>query len=202
MAGGLVLEHSYALAQGRAGQGNADNGQTIFAAQKCEGCHGSKGEGGTGSVVGPHIGGTSLTLAMFIDHVRNPQNPMPSYSAAQISDAALADVYAFLKSMPAAGGASAISAANGNADNGKRLFMNSGCWECHDREGQGGAGTGPRLAPNPISFEAFVHQCRQPIDEMPPYTGKILSDEGLADIYAYLSSIPKPRAAASIPLLQ
>jgi mono/diheme cytochrome c family protein len=201
-AGVLILGHSYALAQGRAAQGNADNGQRIFAAQKCEACHGSKGEGGTGAVVGPHIGGTSLTLAMFVDHVRNPKDPMPPYSAAQISDAALADVYAFLESMPPSAGASAVSAANGSADSGKRLFMSSGCWQCHDREGQGGAGTGPRLAPNPISFEAFVHQCRQPADEMPPYTNKVLSDAGLADIYAYLSSIPKPPAVANIPLLQ
>ena len=36
---------------------------------------------------------------------------------------------------------------------------------------------------------------------MPPYSEKILSDGDLADIYAYLQSIPKPPDAASIPLL-
>jgi len=36
---------------------------------------------------------------------------------------------------------------------------------------------------------------------MPPYSGKILSDGDLADIYAYLQSIPKPPDATSIPLL-
>jgi mono/diheme cytochrome c family protein len=94
------------------------------------------------------------------------------------------------------------SAGSGNAENGKKLFVNVGCYECHDREGQGGAGTGPRLAPNPVPFSAFVHQLRQPASQMPPYTEKVLSNAQVADIYAFLQSIPKPPAASTIPLLQ
>jgi hypothetical protein len=37
---------------------------------------------------------------------------------------------------------------------------------------------------------------------MPPYTAKVLSDQDLADIYAYLMSIPPPPAIDSIPLLK
>jgi hypothetical protein len=37
---------------------------------------------------------------------------------------------------------------------------------------------------------------------MPPYTAKVLSDSELADIYAFLRSVPKPPNAQSIPLLQ
>jgi cytochrome c553 len=106
------------------------------------------------------------------------------------------------KKVAAPAQASTAPALAGNADNGKQLFARTGCYECHDRQGQGGTGTGPRLAPNPIPFSAFVHQCRQPVDEMPPYTSKVLSDAQLADIYAFLQSVPKPPAAASIPLLQ
>ena len=36
---------------------------------------------------------------------------------------------------------------------------------------------------------------------MPPFSDKILSDGDLADIYAYLQSIPKPDVN-SIPLLK
>jgi mono/diheme cytochrome c family protein len=36
---------------------------------------------------------------------------------------------------------------------------------------------------------------------MPPYREDILSNEDLADIYAYLQSIPKGPDAAGIPLL-
>src|ERR1700730_671883 len=90
----------------------------------------------------------------------------------------------------------------GNAENGKKLFLSVGCYECHNREGQGGAGTGPRLAPNLLPFSAFIHQLRQPASQMPPYTEKVLSEAQVADIYAFLQSIPNPPAVSSIPLLQ
>jgi mono/diheme cytochrome c family protein len=90
----------------------------------------------------------------------------------------------------------------GNAENGKKLFLSVGCYECHNREGQGGAGTGPRLAPNPLPFSSFIHQLRQPASQMPPYTEKVLSEAQVADIYAFLQSVPKPPAVSTIPLLQ
>jgi len=84
---------------------------------------------------------------------------------------------------------------SGNAENGKRLFTKYGCYECHGREGQGSSMTGPRLAPNPIPFEALVSYVRKPTREMPPYTDKVVSDQELADIYAFLQSRPRPPAA-------
>src|ERR1700676_2400003 len=86
-------------------------------------------------------------------------------------------------------------AQSANAENGKRLFVKDGCYECHGREGQGSSMTGPRLAPNPIPFEALVAYVRKPIREMPPYTDKVVSDQDLADIYAFLRSRPRPPAA-------
>lgn len=97
---------------------------------------------------------------------------------------------------------SAASTPSGNAENGKRIFAKDGCYECHDRDAQGGGGTGPRLAQNPITFSAFVQQLRHPASQMLPYTAKVLSDAEVADLYAYLHSIPKAPAASSIPLLQ
>ena len=98
--------------------------------------------------------------------------------------------------------ADSASPPSGNAENGKKIFNTVGCFECHNYGGQGGAGTGPRLAGDPITFSAFVNQLRHPASQMPPYTEKVLSDERVADIYAYLHSIPKPPPASSIPLLQ
>ena len=106
------------------------------------------------------------------------------------------------KAQPEKPSAQAAGKPAGDAANGKKLFLSIGCFECHDREGQGGAGTGPRLAPNPLPFSAFIHQLRQPASQMPPYTAKVLSDAQVTDIYAYLQSIPKPPAASTIPLLQ
>ena len=94
----------------------------------------------------------------------------------------------------------AQNAPAGNAQNGKKLFTSYGCWECHGREAQGGA-AGPRIGPNPIPFAAFQRYVRQPAGQMPPFTSKVVSDAELADIYAFLQSLPQPPPAKNIPLL-
>src|SRR5437773_1249891 len=81
---------------------------------------------------------------------------------------------------------------SGNAANGKKLYANVGCWECHGFSAQGGS-AGPRLGPDPISFPAFTEYLRGPKGEMPPYTAKVLSEAQLADIYAFLKSLPPSR---------
>lgn len=87
-----------------------------------------------------------------------------------------------------------------SAEHGKIVFMQKGCWECHGTMGQG-ASTGPRLAPNPIPYAALANFVRTSSRVMPPYRKEILSDGDLADIYAYLQSIPKPPNVKAIPLL-
>jgi ubiquinol-cytochrome c reductase cytochrome c subunit len=91
------------------------------------------------------------------------------------------------------------TAPAGNAQNGKKIFESYGCYQCHGHAGQGGAGA--RIAPKPIAFAAFSKYVRQPTGEMPPYTAKVVSDQELGDIYAFLQSVPAPPAAKSIPLL-
>ena len=94
------------------------------------------------------------------------------------------------------------TAPAGNADNGKKIFTKDGCYECHGREGQGAAqGAGPRIGPPQLSFEAFTKYVHQPTGQMPPYTSKVVSDQDLADIYAYLQSRPKATPSKDIPLL-
>lgn len=94
-----------------------------------------------------------------------------------------------------------VAAAEPSAANGRTLFMKVGCYECHGTQGQGGA-AGPRIAPDPIPFDGLAAFVRTTSGEMPPYTTTLLSDQDLADIYAYLQSIPRPPAVADIPLLK
>jgi len=61
---------------------------------------------------------------------------------------------------------------------------------------------GPRLGPNPISFAAFSQYIRHPTGQMPPFTIKVTSDADLADIYAFLQSLPQPPKVESIPALK
>jgi mono/diheme cytochrome c family protein len=90
----------------------------------------------------------------------------------------------------------------GNSQNGKKLFTSYGCFECHGHQAEGTSVGGPRLGPNPISFSAFVRYIRQPTGQMPPFTIKVTSDADLADIYAFLQSLPQPPKADSIPALK
>jgi len=86
-----------------------------------------------------------------------------------------------------------------DAANGGRIYLADGCALCHGTVGQGGRGTGPHLAPSPMPYEAFAGQVRRPANAMPPYTTIVLSDRDLADIYAYLLTIPPlvdPKSAA------
>jgi mono/diheme cytochrome c family protein len=92
------------------------------------------------------------------------------------------------------------SAFAASAEKGKVAFLQHGCWQCHGYEGQGGV-TGFKLAPDPIPFETLQTFVRTTNRNMPPFRKEILSDDDLADIYAYLQSIPKGRDAKSIPLL-
>ena len=78
--------------------------------------------------------------------------------------------------------------------------MTEGCYACHGTVGQG-ASTGPKLAPGPIPFAAVQQQVRQPRQDMPRFTPQVLSDQDLADIYAYLQSIQPGPAATTIPIL-
>ncbi len=96
---------------------------------------------------------------------------------------------------------SAEGKGSGDAKNGKKLYVSYGCYQCHNRAGQGSTMTGPRLGPAPIEFTAFVAYVRHPSAEMPPYTSKIVTDAELADIYAFLESLPQPAAVKNIPLL-
>jgi mono/diheme cytochrome c family protein len=95
--------------------------------------------------------------------------------------------------------AAASAATPGNADNGKKLFIRDGCYECHGIEGQGANGLGPRLAPNPMSLPSLTSFLRKPKGAMPPYASSILPDAGIADIHAYLRSRPRPAAITVVP---
>jgi ubiquinol-cytochrome c reductase cytochrome c subunit len=85
-------------------------------------------------------------------------------------------------------------------DAGAALYKKKGCYECHVNEAQGGP-QGPRLGPNPIALPRFTSYVRNPTGEMPPFTERVLSNQELADIYAFLQARPQPKPVASIPLL-
>lgn len=99
------------------------------------------------------------------------------------------------------GAALAAQAPTGDVARGKTVYDRVGCYTCHGYEGQGGVG--PKLAPGPVrAWPVFSTFVRTTSGEMPPFTARNLTDQELADIYAYLTAVPAAPAPASIPLLQ
>jgi len=96
--------------------------------------------------------------------------------------------------------AAAQAAPAGNAANGKRLFEKHNCYYCHGTAGQGGR-DGARIAATALNAQALIRYVRQPAGSMPAFTDKILSDQELTDIYAYLKSLPAAKAPKDISLL-
>jgi mono/diheme cytochrome c family protein len=99
------------------------------------------------------------------------------------------------------GGTSMAAAAD--AAKGKIAFTQHGCWQCHDFAGEGSVATsnGRVIARTQLPLDAFKSFVRTTNGQMPPYREAVLSDAELDDIYAYLQSLPAPKAASDIPLL-
>ena len=94
-----------------------------------------------------------------------------------------------------------LEAFSQDAEQGRKAYMKYQCYTCHGTVGQGGErGAGPRLLPNLFPWAGFEIQVRTPRQDMPAYRKAHLSDQELADMYAYLRSIKPSRDAKSLPL--
>ena len=96
--------------------------------------------------------------------------------------------------------AAATQPATGNAQAGKDLYVRYSCYACHGYDGHGGAGA--RLVPMRMTGDRFTAYVRGPrTPQMPTYSTKLLTDAQLADLWAYIKSIPASPDAKDIPLL-
>ncbi|QOZ31253.1 hypothetical protein XH92_05545 [Bradyrhizobium sp. CCBAU 53421] len=95
----------------------------------------------------------------------------------------------------------AEDAPAGDPVNGKRLYLADGCFECHGRAGQGGRFNylTPALAQIALPVGSFIAFLREAPNDMPSFSADVLPDKDAADIHAYLSSLPGPKAAKDIP---
>ncbi len=79
--------------------GNVEHGKTLYRETGCYQCHGLAGQGAL--MTGPRVSRTELPFDAFLNQLRHPVNQMPPYEAAIVSDRDAADIYAYLKQMPA-----------------------------------------------------------------------------------------------------
>ena len=91
----------------------------------------------------------------------------------------------------------------GDAVNGKRIYLKDACFTCHGRSGQGGVyrGPAPILAQTALPFDGFRALLRDPPGDMPAYSEAVLSDKDIADIYAFVQSLPGRGSAKDIAIL-
>ena len=91
----------------------------------------------------------------------------------------------------------------GDTANGKRVYLAVGCMYCHGRAGQGGAMNypAPPLAKTELPFDGFKGVLRDSLRDMPAYTEAVLADKDIADIYAFLQSLPGRRPSKEITIL-
>jgi mono/diheme cytochrome c family protein len=75
--------------------GNAENGKKLFTSYGCYQCHGREAQGSTAT--GPRLGPRPIAFANLSKYVRQPTGQMPPYTSKVVSDADLADIYAFLQ---------------------------------------------------------------------------------------------------------
>ncbi|MCA9913982.1 MAG: c-type cytochrome [Anaerolineae bacterium] len=83
-----------------------------------------------------------------------------------------------------------VSAADGDAELGLIVWEANDCMTCHGENGEGTArsmGTG--IANTDLSFEEFVTKVRQGPADMKAYSVRQISDQDLAHLYAYLTSL-------------
>jgi mono/diheme cytochrome c family protein len=167
--------------------GDVQRGTKAFS--DCVNCHGHHAEGG----FGPSLAGLSMPWVAFRKAVREPWGIMPAFREQQKPDDTLADIYAYLQTLPRA---SALGEwhwrkAPPTAPLGQRLYMNfAGCGQCHEPEGKF-----PRarlgVMARDVTFDYFKKQIYQhyerwPKGTMPLYTPERLPEVVLREMYAWL----------------
>jgi ubiquinol-cytochrome c reductase cytochrome c subunit len=77
--------------------GDKDKGRAAFIGNGCWQCHGFQGQGG---VTGPALAPDPKPFSFISVFVRNTNGAMPPYQKTVLSDADLADIYAYLQAQP------------------------------------------------------------------------------------------------------
>jgi mono/diheme cytochrome c family protein len=100
----VALMTSAAAAPAPAPEGNAERGKAAFLRIGCYTCHGYEGQGVPGKKIAPN----PLPYPAFSNFVRTSPGEMPTFTAQVLPDQDLADIYAYLRSKPAAPNPSGI----------------------------------------------------------------------------------------------
>jgi len=162
--------------------GDAARGQTLWAQSSCMACHGANAEGAKG---GPALLDTPLTLRDVTGLVRRGTPNMPGYSAEQLSDQDLEDMFAWFLDPSAVASATAACdeacAAPTVASGVQNPWPQSPCASCHGASAEGGIG--PALAGRSLTLAGFQATVREGRGSMPAFSTAQLSDQALQALF-------------------
>jgi len=179
--------------------GNADAGKTAWNDRRCRRCHGEMGEGG----FGPDLAGRGLTFNQFKQALRKPWGIMPTFKEAYTSDQTIADLQAYLTSLPKVDTAApwivdiknivpnsnwSAKPPGQDAPLGQQFFASYGCMECHGPEGTT-IRQDLEAADNDFQqFEKIIytHTDRYKSPRMGDFSKLRLPETGLQEIYRFL----------------
>jgi mono/diheme cytochrome c family protein len=101
------------------------------------------------------------------------------------------------------GAAMSQSTRSGDAAKGRETFLNVQCYTCHGRVGEGGRFmyAAPPLTGLDMPPEALQAFLRSAPNDMPSFAPSILTDDDIANIAAFLRSLPGRSDPKDFPLL-
>ncbi len=200
----LAFVATTALAQGT---GDAKKGETLWSQNNCKSCHGDKGEGKYAGV----RAGDGKAAADWIKQSRTPRANMPAYTAAQLSDADLTDMWAYMQTLPKPASFTPMTSTLQAGDPaGKALLAEKRCIACHSNFAAGMVKTRFVDQKREVTTEAVLKQLRTPAKLMPAFSATQVSDAQAAQIADFLKAqaaaataapvaAPAPAAPATMP---
>ena len=179
------------------GDGDAQAGRRLFMEKKCVICH---QVGGTGGVVGPRLDrfkeyhSPILLAAIMWNHgppmaevMRAGGIERPLFRGTE-----LRDLIAYLKSASVAADPGPLYLLPGDAEQGRRIFTEKRCMDCHGGGGPGGSLVGRGVRRNLSQFAAALWNkapVMMPASKRRGIVIPPLRGDEMADLVAYLDSV-------------
>lgn len=116
----LAQDASAATAAAPQTAATTEDGEWLYVARGCLGCHGASGRGG----VGPDLANTELEATAFLAQIRRPRDLMPPFSERAVSDAEALAILEYLRRVPPPPGRWVVEAP-------REELAGSTCAECH-----------------------------------------------------------------------
>lgn len=182
--------------------GVVDRGGEIYQAE-CAACHGTRGEGGSGTGVsaGPPLSGIELPyIDMTVRTGRMPiHEPRLGVYSKKLADDEREALIAYASEFLDTTG-EIPSVADGDASRGQEMYVRN-CAACHGAAADGGISGGSVVVPPLLEVDgvAIAEAARVGPFEMPAFDPAVLSDEDLADIVDYLDEVKSaPRSVVGL----